>query len=76
MTNHRPKEYDANDPATWNLENNKNSDKKVTDNQPNKPDSEGKNIDERQAVKNQSSVKPEDYPKDDGGRPNYRTNKP
>lgn len=48
------------------------------DKQPNKPDGEidenGKTrpVEDRAAVQNQSSVTPDDYPDDDGGKPDYR----
>lgn len=47
-------------------------------NQPNKPAGDTKNDgsardpDDRQAVDNQSSVTPDDYPKSVGGKPNYK----
>ena len=46
--------------------------------QPNKPggeiDEEGepRAVEDTQAVKNQSSVTPNDYPDADGGKPNYK----
>ena len=46
--------------------------------QPNKPggeiDEEGepRAVADIQAVKNQSSVRPDDYPNTDGGKPNYK----
>ena len=48
------------------------------DTQPNKPDGERKtdqarDVDQREAVKQQGSVTPEDYPANDGGRPDYKT---
>ena len=46
--------------------------------QPNKPAGEEKEdaprpIDDRQAIENQSSVTPQDYPDAIGGKPDYKT---
>ncbi|WP_197054359.1 hypothetical protein [Sphingomonas sp. 37zxx] len=51
----------------------------MNDPQTNKPDGETTNdkptpVDDRGAVENQSSVTPDDYPDDDGGKPDYGGN--
>ena len=49
----------------------------MVDEQPNKPRGEEeakdgvRDVDDRGAVENQDSVSPDDYPSDDGGRPDY-----
>lgn len=50
----------------------------MTDQQPNKPggdiqpDGTPRDVDDRQAVENQSTVTPDDYPDGSGGKPNYK----
>ncbi len=41
------------------------------DEKPNKPDTDVEHPADTGAVRNQSQVTPEDYPKEDGGRPDY-----
>ena len=38
---------------------------------PNKPDTDVEDVSETGATRNQSQVTPDDYPKNDGGRPDY-----
>ncbi|MBR0551683.1 hypothetical protein [Stakelama marina] len=46
----------------------------MSENNPRKPDRKGDSAlaaEERQAVRNQSVVSPDDYPDSDGGKPDY-----